>query len=104
MLAVNSAKRLPQLSDAPTLVEAGVPGYKYDSWFGVMAPAATPMAILTKVSQDIAKALQLPDVHDKLIAQGAVPQASTPAELQKLIDTDRARYGRIIREKGLKAE
>jgi len=53
---------------------------------------------------DIKDAVGAADVREKLIAQGAVPQASTPAELQALIDADRSRYGRIIREKGLKAE
>ena len=52
---------------------------------------------------DIREVVALAEVRDKLIAQGAVPQASTPAELQKLIDADRSRYGRIIRDKGLKA-
>jgi tripartite-type tricarboxylate transporter receptor subunit TctC len=53
---------------------------------------------------DIKEAVGAADVREKLIGQGAVPQASTPAELQKLIDADRARYGKIIRDKGLKAE
>ena len=74
-LAVTHAKRSPALPDVPTLAEAGVKD-----------------------------AVAAPEVRDKLIAQGAVPQASTPAELQALMTADLARYGRIIREKGLKAE
>ena len=54
VLAVNSAKRVPQLPDMPTVAEAALPDYKYESWFGVMAPAGTPKPILDKVSQDIA--------------------------------------------------
>ena len=61
-------------------------------------------AIVDKVAADVKEAVSAPDVREKLIAQGAVPQASTPAELQRLIDADKARYGRIIREQGLKAE
>src|ERR1043165_6163812 len=60
VMAINSAKRVPQLPDTPTVAEAGLPDYKYDSWFGVLAPAGTPKPILAKVSQDIAKALALP--------------------------------------------
>jgi tripartite-type tricarboxylate transporter receptor subunit TctC len=70
----------------------------------LLAPAGTPAAIIDKVAADVKEVVAAADVRDKLIAQGAVPQASTPAELQKLIDADRDRYGKIIREKGLKAE
>ena len=104
VLAVNSAKRLPQLPDAPTLVEAGVPGYKYDSWFGVMAPAGTPKPILTKVSQDIAKALELPDVHEKLIAQGSVPAPTTPEQFDAIIKDDTERYTKILKDAGIEPQ
>ena len=104
VLAVNSAKRLPQLPDAPTLVEAGVPGYKYDSWFGVMAPAGTPKPVLTKVSQDIAKALELPDVHEKLIAQGSVPAPTTPEQFDSIIKDDTERYTKILKDAGIEPQ
>jgi tripartite-type tricarboxylate transporter receptor subunit TctC len=104
VLAVNSAKRLPQLPDAPTLVEAGVPGYKYDSWFGVMAPAGTPKAILTKVSQDIGKVLQLPDVHEKLVAQGSVPAPTTPEQFDTIIKEDTERYAKILKDAGIEPQ
>jgi tripartite-type tricarboxylate transporter receptor subunit TctC len=104
VLAVNSAKRLPQLPDSPTLVEAGVPGYKYDSWFGVMAPAGTPKPILTKVSQDIAKALQLPDVHEKLTAQGSVPAPTTPEEFDAINRDDSERYTKILKDAGVEPQ
>jgi tripartite-type tricarboxylate transporter receptor subunit TctC len=104
VLAVNSAKRLPQLPDAPTLVEAGVPGYKYDSWFGVMAPAGTPKAILSKVSQDIAKALQLPDVTEKLLAQGSIPAPTTPEQFDAIIKDDTERYSKILKDAGIEPQ
>jgi len=104
VLAVNSAKRLPQLPDAPTLVEAGVPGYKYDSWFGVMAPAGTPKPILTKVSEDIAKALQLPDVRDKLLAQGSIPAPTTPEALDAINKDDSERYTKILKDAGVEPQ
>ena len=66
--------------------------------------AGTPSDMIEKISKDIKEAVAAAEVRDKLIAQGAVPQSSTPAELQKLIDADRERYGKIIRDKGLKAE
>jgi tripartite-type tricarboxylate transporter receptor subunit TctC len=103
-LAVSHAKRSPAIPDVPTLAEAGVKDAESGSWIALVAPAGTPAAIVTKVGADIRDVVAQPDVREKLIAQGAVPQASTPAELQALINADLARYGRIIREKGLKAE
>ena len=103
-LAVTHVKRSPALPDVPTLAEAGVKDAESGSWIALLAPAGTPQAIVDKVGADIKEAVALPEVKEKLIAQGAVPQASTPRELQALIDNDRLRYGRIIREKNLKAE
>ncbi len=103
-LAVTHAKRNPALPDVPTIAEAGAPGGESGSWIALLAPAGTSTDIIEKISKNIQDAVSAADVRDKLIAQGAVPQSSTPAELQKLIDADRARYGKIIREKGLKAE
>jgi len=103
-LAVSHARRSPALPDVPTLAEAGVKNAESGSWIALLAPAGTPPAIITKVGADVKDAVAESDVKEKLIAQGAVPQASTPAELQRLIDSDLARYGRIIREKGLKPE
>jgi len=103
-LAVTHAKRSPAVPDVPTLAEAGVKNAESGSWIALLAPAGTPAAIVAKVGADVKEVVAAPDVKEKLIAQGAVPQASTPAELQKLIDADLARYGRIIKEKGLKAE
>jgi tripartite-type tricarboxylate transporter receptor subunit TctC len=103
-LAVTHAKRNPALPDVPTLAEAGVKNGESGSWIALIAPAGTPPALIDKVAADVKAIVADPDMREKLIAQGAVPQASTPAELQKLIDSDGARYGKIIRDKGLKAE
>jgi tripartite-type tricarboxylate transporter receptor subunit TctC len=103
-LAVTHARRSPALPEVPTIAEAGAKGGESGSWIAVLAPAGTPGAIVDKVAADVKEVVAAAEVRDKLIAQGAVPQASTPAELQKLIDADRERYGKIIRDKGLKAE
>ena len=103
-LAVTHAKRNPAIPEVPTIAEAGVPGGESGSWIALLAPAGTPAPIIQKISADIKDAVGNAEVREKLIAQGAVPQASTPAELQALIDKDLARYGKIIRDKGLKAE
>jgi tripartite-type tricarboxylate transporter receptor subunit TctC len=104
-LGIAAAGRAPFASaPEPTIIEGGIPDFVASSWCMLLAPAGTPHPIIEKVGADMKEAIAAPDVRDKLVGQGAVPQASTPRELQALIDTDRLRYGRIIREKGLKAE
>ncbi len=103
-LAVTHAKRNVALPDVPTISEAGVKGGESGSWIALLAPAGTPLAVVQKISNDIREAVSEKDIQERLIGQGAVPQASTPKELQALIDKDLARYGKIIRDKGLRAE
>jgi tripartite-type tricarboxylate transporter receptor subunit TctC len=100
VLAVSSAKRVSQLPDVPTVAEA-LPGYEYESWFGVMAPAGTPPAILNKVSQDIAAVLKMPDVIDQMAKVGNIPMPSTPAEFDKIIASDTARYSKVMADAGI---
>jgi tripartite-type tricarboxylate transporter receptor subunit TctC len=99
-LAINSAKRVPQLPEVPTVAETLL-NYKYESWFGVFAPAGTPEPILTKVSEDIAKALEMPDVKEKLLAQGSIPAPTTPSEFDAINKLDTERYGKILKEAGI---
>lgn len=99
-IAINSAKRVPQLPDVPTVAET-LPNYKYESWFGVLAPAGTPQPILSKVSEDIAKVLEMPDVKEKLLAQGSIPAPTTPSEFDAIIKSDTERYGKILKDAGI---
>ena len=99
-LAINSAKRVPQLPDVPTVAET-LPKYKYESWFGVFAPAGTPEPILTKISEDIAKVLEMPDVKEKLLAQGSIPAPTTPREFDVISKADTERYGKLLKEAGI---
>jgi tripartite-type tricarboxylate transporter receptor subunit TctC len=101
VLAINSAQRMPQLPNTPTVAESGLPAYKYDSWFGVVAPAGTPKPILEKVSKDIAAALALADVKEKLEVQGSFPAPTTPEQFDAIIKSDTERYGSIMRNAGV---
>ena len=103
VMAINSAKRVPQLPDTPTVAEAGLPNYRYDSWFGVLAPAGTPKPILNKISQDIAKVLEMSDVKQKLEVQGSIPAPNTPDQFDAIIKSDTERYGKILRDAGVGA-
>ncbi|NVO14452.1 MAG: tripartite tricarboxylate transporter substrate binding protein [Rhodoplanes sp.] len=99
-IAINSSKRSPQLPDVPTVTET-VPSYDYDSWFAVLVAAGTPKPIIDKVSQDIAKVLAMPDVIEKLQAQGAVPSPTTPEALDAQVKRETELYTKVLRDAGV---
>jgi tripartite-type tricarboxylate transporter receptor subunit TctC len=103
ILAVSSAQRFPPLPNVPTVKESGLPDYAYDSWFGVMAPAAVPRPILNKVSADIARVLHLPDVAEKMKNQGLVVVTQAPEKFDEMIKSESQRYGKILRDAGVGA-
>ncbi len=103
-LAVTSAQRSPSLPEVPTLAELGVPNAESGSWVALLAPDGTPQAIVDKLSAAVKEVAALPEVREKLIAQGATPRGSTPAELQKTIDADKERYARVIKARNVKVE
>jgi tripartite-type tricarboxylate transporter receptor subunit TctC len=103
-VAINSAGRARQLPGVPTIAEAAVPDYKYDSWFAVLAPAATPKPILNKVSRDIAAVLKMPDVAEKLEKQGSIPVANTPEQLDAIVRTDTVRNTKILKDAGIEPQ
>jgi tripartite-type tricarboxylate transporter receptor subunit TctC len=103
VLAINSDRRIPLMPDVPTVAEAAVPDYKYESWFGVMVPAGTPRDIIVKVNQDIAKVLQMPDVVDKMTKQGSIPAPTSPEQIEAMIKVETERYGKVLRDAGVAA-
>jgi tripartite-type tricarboxylate transporter receptor subunit TctC len=103
-LAVTSKKRLSELPDVPTVDEAGVPGYEMNPWYGLLAPAGTPRAIVVRLNAEVAKMVRSPDMREKLAAQGAEPAGGTPEEYAAVIRADTALWARVIKETGIKAE
>jgi tripartite-type tricarboxylate transporter receptor subunit TctC len=103
-LAIATAERNPSLPDVPTFAEAGLPQYKYDSWFGVMAPAKTPAPILKKISDDIASILKNADVQQRLQTLGAVPVGNTPEQFDAIIRSDADRYAKLLQAAGVGAK
>lgn len=97
-LAVTSDKRLPQLPGVPTMAEAGFPGFEISSWQGLLAPAATPAAIVAKLHREIARLLAQPDVRERLVAAAAEPVASTPAEFRAYIQSEITKWGTVARQ------
>jgi tripartite-type tricarboxylate transporter receptor subunit TctC len=98
-LAVTGLTRSPILPEVPTLADTVLPGFNSSSWIGLLAPAGTPQAVVDKVAADVREVMQIPELRQQFVDQGAVPLASTPAQFQSLIDNDRRRYAKIIQEK-----
>jgi tripartite-type tricarboxylate transporter receptor subunit TctC len=103
-LAVSTAARSPALPDTPTVAEAGVPGFEFDTWYGVFAPAATPKAITRQVSADIARVLGLPEVKAQLASRGAVPRPSSPEEFDAFVRAEIDKMAGIVKAAGLKTD
>ena len=102
-IAVTSAKRSNAAPEIPTVAESGVPGYDAPSWWGFLAPAGTPKAIITRLNADTLKALRTRDVHELLIRQGMDPAGSTPAEFDAYLRADIAKWTNVVRDAGIKA-
>ena len=103
-LAVTSAQRAPVAPDLPTLAEAGLKGFDVSSWYGVMAPAATPRELIARLQAEIALIVALPEVKAGLEAQGLYPVASRPDVFAADIRAETARWARVIREAAIKPE
>jgi tripartite-type tricarboxylate transporter receptor subunit TctC len=103
-LAVTSAMRSSTLPDIPTMAEAGVPGYDISAWFGLVAPAATSHEIVAKLHGAVIRALGSTEVRARFAQLGFEPVGNTPAQFQQTIQSDLARFGKIIRDAGIKPE
>src|SRR3954470_2029891 len=103
-LGVASLKRSAVLPDIPTIDEAGVRGYESHAWYGLLAPAKTPPAIIEQLHRETVKALQLADVRDNLKNQGAEPVGSTPREFATLINDEIEKWRKVVQATGVKAD
>jgi tripartite-type tricarboxylate transporter receptor subunit TctC len=104
-LAVTTAKRTPLLPELPTLAEAGVPGYEFQAWFLLLAPAKTPAAAITRVNADLAKASTDAGYREKLAGLGAEPAAPlSPAEVGSFIANEVKRWAKVVKDANIKVE
>lgn len=101
---VVSPKRLSFAPEIPTIAESGVPGFDAANWFAMLAPAGTPKEIVQLLNTHVAKALAMPDLRQRLAAQGAVLEGSTPEALSTLIRGDLDRWAKVVRQADLKLE
>jgi len=106
-LAVTSGQRSAALPDLPTIAEAGGPalkGYEASSWFGLLAPAGTPGEVVNRLQQETAKALALPLIKERMLAQGAIPSGMTPAEFVRFIDAETKKWAQVVKAAGAKVD
>ena len=102
-LAVTSAKRSPKLPDIPTVAEQGVAGFESVAWWGVVAPAGTPPAVITRLHEELVKALKTPEVAEKLSAQGMDIVGSKPEALQVFLQAEINRWAKVVKDNKIKA-
>ena len=103
-LAVTTAQRSAFLADLPTIAESGLAGYDVSVWYGLLAPAGTPKAIVTKLNGEVTRALQTPELRERFAKMGSTVTPSTPAEFEAFIKRDYDRWARVIRTAGIRPE
>jgi tripartite-type tricarboxylate transporter receptor subunit TctC len=103
-LAVSAKQRLPSEPDVPTFIEAGLPDYDAGNWIGFAVPAGTPKAVIDKLHDEIAKIQDIPDVQKQMESRGATVEKRTAAEFGAFMDSEVAKWSRVVREAKIKAE
>ena len=103
-IATTAAKRSPGLPNTPTFAESGVPGFDTYEWYGVFAPGKLPKDVLAKLSREIARIIKLPDMSEKLSAQGAIPVGNTSDEFAAFVKREMDTWGKVAQQVGLKPD
>jgi len=103
-LGVSSPQRLAVAPDIPTIAESGVPGYESRSWFGLLAPAKVPPAVVAKLNSEIERALASAALRSHLQSEGVVPGGGSPKQFAQFIEQEIKKYSVVVRKSGLKAE
>ena len=102
VLAVSTAKRSPMFPDVPTVAEAGIPGFDYDQWYGVLASAKTPRPLVKTINKEMVRILNLPDIKERMLTQGATPTPTTPEEFDAFIRSEVKRFAKVLIAAGAK--
>jgi tripartite-type tricarboxylate transporter receptor subunit TctC len=103
-LGVTGSKRTRSYPDVPTIAEAGVPGFQWETWAGILAPSKTPRPIIDKLNREITAVLAMPEIQSRLIALGAEPAPSTPAEFDRLVVSEMKRVAELAKKAGIKPQ
>ena len=102
-LAVSSAKRSPSVPELPTVAEAALPGFAVDQWYALFAPAGTPKEIVVKLYGEVARTVAQVDTKQRLLAMGLDPAGTSPDEFTAYVKTETAKWGKLVREAGIRA-
>jgi tripartite-type tricarboxylate transporter receptor subunit TctC len=103
-LAVTGPKRTPAAPDIPTVAESGVAGYEVTTFYGVSAPAKTPRPIIDRLHSELVRALNSPDLRERLQGLGAEPVGNTPEQYTAFMQNEIAKWGKVIKAAGIKGE
>jgi tripartite-type tricarboxylate transporter receptor subunit TctC len=103
-LAVSTARRSPAAPEVPAIAEAGVKGYDYASWIGLLAPAKTPQPIIARLNAEAVKALQTPEIKAILAVEGSEPVGNSPGQFAAILKTEVARWAQVVKAAGIKAD
>ena len=103
-IAVTTPQRWPGAPEIPTVAESGLPGYEVSGWFGLLAPAGTPPAVLATIQQALAEAVKQPEVNKQMLELGAQPVANTPDAFAKLVQADVAKWRDVVKTTGVKLD
>ena len=103
-LAIGTAQRSLVVPELPTVAEAGVPGYEANNWNGVVAPAATPRAVIERLQREIRAIVEAPELRSRLLQSAFEPVADTPQAFRRYLESERLKWGRVVREAGIKPE
>ncbi len=104
VVAVGTPQRLASLPGVPTMGESGLPGFQSESWFGVVGPAGLPRSVTLKLNRDMAAILKMSDIRERFLRQGAEPAYGTPEEFQKLMQSEFAKYRKLVKDAGISAQ
>jgi tripartite-type tricarboxylate transporter receptor subunit TctC len=103
-IAVTSAQRAPALPNVPTIAESGLPGFEASSWFGLLAPAGTPAAVVARINADVNQWLQTAEAKESLLAQGAIPAGGTPEQFAAHIRAETEKWAKVVKVSGAKVD
>ena len=103
-LAVTSSKRSPAAAEVPTIAESGFPGFEYTAWYGLLAPAGTPTAVIRKLQSETARVLALPDVHARLADAGVEAVGNSPEEFGAMVKSEIPKWAKVIKDAGIKPD
>ena len=103
-LAVTSAKRSAEMSDVPTIAESGYRGFDANTWYGLLAPAGTPAAVVARLNAEVNRVLAMPDVRQRLASEGGDAVGGSPGQFASFLRIEHAKWGRVVKESGAKLD